>query len=214
MLLFYSDGLTAADVVSNLSLKLNTSSCSRFNINRANVWDGALRGFKRSTYLRHDGEIHRWGWENGRGFGHWWAHSRISYSFDWRQDMYLKAKTMPNTSHSIVKVILFCHVFYNVVNWFVLTLQYWHFLALEDDEYFHVGRMIAVSIVFGGPGPRCLPPNFFLYLVGKVKAIEATIEDIPDDEVRKALLEVCCWLVVMSNFIFQFQIIKLTQNFK
>ena len=56
LLLFYSDGLTAtdeltaADVVSNLSVKLNKSSCSRFNINRANVWDGALRGFKRSTY--------------------------------------------------------------------------------------------------------------------------------------------------------------------
>ncbi|XP_034432618.1 G2/M phase-specific E3 ubiquitin-protein ligase-like [Hippoglossus hippoglossus] len=62
--------------------------------------------------------------------------------------------------------------------------------AVEDDEYFHIGRMIAISCVNGGPGPRCLSPNFFLYLIGKVKAIEAPIEDIPDDEVKKALLEI------------------------
>ena len=37
-------------MVLNLSQQLNTTNCSRFNINRANVWDGALRGFKRSTY--------------------------------------------------------------------------------------------------------------------------------------------------------------------
>lgn len=51
--LFYSDGhdgLTAADVVSNLSINLKKTSCSRFNINRANVWDGALRGFRRSSF--------------------------------------------------------------------------------------------------------------------------------------------------------------------
>lgn len=52
--------------------------------------------------------------------------------------------------------------------------------------------MIAVSIVHGGPGPCCLSPNFFLYLIGKVKTIEDPIEDIPDDEVKKTLLEVIC----------------------
>lgn len=53
LLLFYSDGpdgLTAADIVSNLSHNLNKTSCSRFNINRANVWDGALRSFRRSWF--------------------------------------------------------------------------------------------------------------------------------------------------------------------
>lgn len=43
-------GLTAADILSNLSFNINTKSCSRFNINRSNVWDGALRGFKRSSF--------------------------------------------------------------------------------------------------------------------------------------------------------------------
>lgn len=44
------DGLTAADIVSNLAQSLKKTSCCRFNINRANVWDGALRGFRRSSF--------------------------------------------------------------------------------------------------------------------------------------------------------------------
>ncbi|XP_076735306.1 G2/M phase-specific E3 ubiquitin-protein ligase isoform X2 [Maylandia zebra] len=50
--------------------------------------------------------------------------------------------------------------------------------------------MIAVSIVHGGPGPCCLSPNFFMYLVGKDKTFEAPIDDIPDEEIKKALLEI------------------------
>lgn len=48
---FYStEDLTAADIVSELSAKIIKTSWSRFNINRANVWDGAVRGFKRASY--------------------------------------------------------------------------------------------------------------------------------------------------------------------
>ena len=36
--------------MSDLSLKIIKTSCSRFNINRANVWDGAIRGFRRASY--------------------------------------------------------------------------------------------------------------------------------------------------------------------
>ncbi|KAI2645997.1 G2/M phase-specific E3 ubiquitin-protein ligase [Labeo rohita] len=67
--------------------------------------------------------------------------------------------------------------------------KYLSFDSKEDNEYFHIGRMIAVSIVHGSPGPCCLSPNFFLYLIGKVKTLEAPIEDIPDDEVKRGLLE-------------------------
>ncbi len=94
---------------------------------------------------------------------------------------------MPNTSHLIVKVILFVR-FLQGCKSVCPNIAILAFLAAEDNEYFHIGRMIAVSIVHGGPGPCCLSPNFFLYLIGKVK----TIEDIPDDEVNKSLLEVIC----------------------
>ncbi|XP_049926259.1 G2/M phase-specific E3 ubiquitin-protein ligase-like [Epinephelus moara] len=165
-----ADELTAADVVSNLSLKLNTSSCSRFNINRANVWDGALRGFKRSTYDPTYAMMVRFTDDVGQ------MEEALDTGGPTREFLTL-----------LIDAVKTRRVFEGKDNAKYLSFDS---KALEDDEYFHVGRMIAVSIVHGGPGPRCLPPNFFLYLVGKVKAIEATIEDIPDDEVRKALLEI------------------------
>ncbi|XP_039458268.1 G2/M phase-specific E3 ubiquitin-protein ligase-like [Oreochromis aureus] len=129
------DGLTAADVISNLALKINKTSCSRFNINRANVWDGAYRGFRRSSYSPNSGMM-------------------VKFS----DDVGLAEEAIDT--------------------------------AADENEYFYTGRMIAVSIVHGGPGPCCLSPNFFMYLVGKDKTFEAPIDDITDEEIKKALLEI------------------------
>ena len=41
---------TLPDIVANLSLPVDHKSVGRFNISRANVWDGAVRGFKHTTY--------------------------------------------------------------------------------------------------------------------------------------------------------------------
>lgn len=42
--------ITLPDIVANLSLTIDHKRVRRFNISRANVWDGAVRGFKRTTY--------------------------------------------------------------------------------------------------------------------------------------------------------------------
>ncbi|XP_034087556.1 G2/M phase-specific E3 ubiquitin-protein ligase-like isoform X2 [Gymnodraco acuticeps] len=42
--------LTAAHIVAELSAEITNTSCSRFNINRASVWDGAIRGFKGASF--------------------------------------------------------------------------------------------------------------------------------------------------------------------
>ncbi len=42
--------ITLPDIVANLSLPIDHKRVSRFNISRSNVWDGAVRGFKRTTY--------------------------------------------------------------------------------------------------------------------------------------------------------------------
>uniref|UniRef100_UPI0037E860EC G2/M phase-specific E3 ubiquitin-protein ligase n=1 Tax=Semicossyphus pulcher TaxID=241346 RepID=UPI0037E860EC len=165
-----SDELTAADVVSNLSQKLNTTSCSRFNINRANIWDGALRGFKRSTYDPTYSMMVKFTDDVGQ------TEEALDTGGPTREFLTLLMDAIKTRRILEGKD----------------DAKYLSFdsKAAEDDEYFHIGRMIAVSIVHGGPGPRCLSPNFFLYLIGKVKTIEAPIEDIPDDEVKKALLEI------------------------
>ncbi|XP_034037869.1 G2/M phase-specific E3 ubiquitin-protein ligase-like [Thalassophryne amazonica] len=42
--------ITLPDIVANLSLPIDHKRVSRFKISRANVWDAAVRGFKRATY--------------------------------------------------------------------------------------------------------------------------------------------------------------------
>ncbi|KAI7794731.1 putative G2/M phase-specific E3 ubiquitin-protein ligase-like [Triplophysa rosa] len=164
------DGPTAADIVSNLAHCLNRKSCNRFNMNRANVWDGADRGFRRSSF-----------------------DPTCSMLVKFTDDVGLMEEALDTGGPTrefltlLMDAIETRRVFEGKDNAKYLSFDC---QAAEDNEYFHIGRMIAVSIVHGGPGLCCLSPNFFLYLIGKEKKTEATIEDIPDDEVKKALLEI------------------------
>lgn len=40
----------AHEIIANLALAVDHKKVSRFNISRSDVWDGAVRGFNRSTY--------------------------------------------------------------------------------------------------------------------------------------------------------------------
>ena len=51
------------------------------------------------------------------------------------------------------------------------------------------GKMIAVSVVHGGPGPHFLSEELVLYLAGQ-SSFKATIDLITDEEIGKALREV------------------------
>lgn len=42
--------ITLTDIVANLSIPIDRTRVIRFNITRANVWDGAVRAFKRTSY--------------------------------------------------------------------------------------------------------------------------------------------------------------------
>lgn len=42
--------ITLPDIVANLALPIDHKRVSRFNISRANIWDGAVRGFRCTTY--------------------------------------------------------------------------------------------------------------------------------------------------------------------
>lgn len=42
--------ITLPDIVANLSFPIDHQRVSRFNISRANLWEGAARGFRRSSY--------------------------------------------------------------------------------------------------------------------------------------------------------------------
>ncbi|MBN3294095.1 G2E3 ligase, partial [Polypterus senegalus] len=61
--------------------------------------------------------------------------------------------------------------------------------ALREDEYFLAGKMIAVSVVRGGPGPYFLSEDPVLYLAGQ-PSFKATMNDVTEEEIKKALREI------------------------
>lgn len=51
------------------------------------------------------------------------------------------------------------------------------------------GKMIAVSVVHGGPGPNFLSEDLVQYLAGRL-SFKSTVNAITDEELRKVLQEV------------------------
>ncbi|XP_016400282.1 G2/M phase-specific E3 ubiquitin-protein ligase-like [Sinocyclocheilus rhinocerous] len=61
--------------------------------------------------------------------------------------------------------------------------------AVREDEYFLAGKMIAVSIVHGGPVPHFLSKDVVNYIVGQ-PSFSATLKDVTDEGVVKVLQEI------------------------
>lgn len=72
---------------------------------------------------------------------------------------------------------------------FVLFCNMNSFTAVREDEYYLAGKMIAVSVVHGGPGPHFLSEDLVHYLAGQ-PSFKATNNLITDEEIGKALQEV------------------------
>lgn len=51
------------------------------------------------------------------------------------------------------------------------------------------GKMIAVSVVYGGAGPHFLSEDLEHYVAGQV-SVKAAVASVTDDEIGKALQEV------------------------
>lgn len=61
-------------------------------------------------------------------------------------------------------------------------------LALQRNEYFFVGKCIALSISYGGPGPHFLCETIVRYLCNE--PVTSPELDVPDYEVRERIEKV------------------------
>ncbi|XP_034054504.1 G2/M phase-specific E3 ubiquitin-protein ligase-like [Gymnodraco acuticeps] len=125
---FYStEYLTAPDIVAELSAKIKNTSCSRFNINRANVWDGAIRGFKGASF----DPSHQ---------------MQVKFTDDEGQTE--DGVDTGGPKREFLTLLMEClrmrRIFDGPQDRKFLTFDN---AAAKDDEYFHAGRMIATSIV-------------------------------------------------------------------
>ncbi len=52
--------------------------------------------------------------------------------------------------------------------------------ALDKDSYFHIGKIIAMSVIHGGPAPNFLAQPVLDYLFHGSSGVTSSIEDVPD----------------------------------
>ena len=62
--------------------------------------------------------------------------------------------------------------------------------ALQTDMYFMVGRIMAVSLVHGGPSPTFLSRTLFDAIIKGMDRVSPTIQDIHDRTLRQQLEDV------------------------
>jgi hypothetical protein len=68
----------------------------------------------------------------------------------------------------------------------------WFFsgLALSSKSYFLAGAAISLSLVHGGPAPRCLFDKQFAVVCRQVEAPKFSVDDIQNTVLKSQLLKV------------------------
>lgn len=65
-------------------------------------------------------------------------------------------------------------------------------VGLQGNSYLIVGRLIALSLMYGGPAPHFFATAVAEYLLN-VNPLTVSIEDVPDQSVQANLLQVCTY---------------------
>ncbi|XP_038131559.1 uncharacterized protein LOC119776962 [Cyprinodon tularosa] len=160
---------TLPEIVANLSLSIDHKRVSRFNISRADVWEGAVRGFKRSTYSESCDMLVRFTDDAG---------------------VYEEGIDTGGPRREFLSLLMKClkdrPIFDGPEGHRFLV---YNANAVREDEYFLAGKMIAVSVVHGGPGPHFLSEDLVHYLAGQ-PSFQPTVKLVTDERIGKALHEV------------------------
>lgn len=72
-------------------------------------------------------------------------------------------------------------------------------LAIQRDDYFLTGMMLAVNFVHGGPPPKFFSKLLFNTLMYGAENVKPSIEDIPESEFKQSFTSVCSYYVRIPN---------------
>ncbi|XP_078028971.1 G2/M phase-specific E3 ubiquitin-protein ligase-like [Epinephelus lanceolatus] len=131
------DQQSISEVIANLALEIDHQAVSRFNICRSNIWDGAVRGFKRATFSEKKDILVKFSDDEGK------FEEGLDTGGPKREFLSLLMKELNKRP-----------IFDGP-------------LSIREDEYYLAGKMIAVSIVHGGTGPNFLSEDLVSYISGQ-----------------------------------------------
>jgi hypothetical protein len=163
-----NDNKSLHDILLELNTKINRTEISKFNISRGHLWEGAVRGLSRKSFS---------------------PANRVSVKF---------TDDVGNAEGAVDSGGPTREFFTLVIEWIVNSQLFCgnereKFLSinssyLSNDYYFYAGQLIAMSIVHGGPGPRCFARPLYDALTNGVLKASVDVEDVYDLELQGSLL--------------------------
>ena len=63
-------------------------------------------------------------------------------------------------------------------------------IELKKKTYFHVGQSFALSLIHGGPAPKCLAGPVADYIAYGIERVKVVATDIPDPDKRTKIQQV------------------------
>ncbi|XP_049437670.1 G2/M phase-specific E3 ubiquitin-protein ligase-like isoform X1 [Epinephelus fuscoguttatus] len=163
------DKPSISEITANLALEIDRQAVSRFNICRSDIWNGAVRGFKRATFSEKKDILVKFSDNEGR------LEEGLDTGGPKREFLSLLMKEL-NKRPIFDGPVESRYLVYNST-------------AIVEDEYYLAGKMIAVSIVHGGPGPNFLSQDLVSYISGQT-SFKGSVGDITDEEIGKVLQEI------------------------
>ncbi|XP_056132671.1 G2/M phase-specific E3 ubiquitin-protein ligase-like [Lampris incognitus] len=162
--------VTIAQILEELAEKINSKDICKFNINRANVLDGAIRGFRRLTYNPCSTMTIKFSDDKGT------REEAIDLGGPKREFLRL-----------LVEALSQCDMFEGQEGHLNLALDS---TALREDLYYHAGTAVAVCLVHGGPSPSFLSKTLFDWIAHGLERCRPVLEDIGDFKLRQKLEQI------------------------
>ncbi|MGH0144180.1 UNVERIFIED_CONTAM: hypothetical protein FKN15_044872, partial [Acipenser sinensis] len=142
----------------------------KFNIGRINIWDGTLCGFKCKTYKPKNRISVMFSDSDGNSEG------AVDRGGPTREFLTLLMQTRQNSK-----------IFEGSEDWKNLTSLS---QALRDDDYFLAGKIIAISLVHGGPSPNFCSRTLYDSLTYDPQQVTPSVKDVCDRDIAEIILEV------------------------
>ncbi|NXO02024.1 G2E3 ligase, partial [Rhinopomastus cyanomelas] len=159
------EGTGALKILKELKQQVNAKT-TRLNINAENIWSSALKGFRQRNFS---------------------PTNTIEIKFTNCKDE-SKLGTSAASQRKRFFHLLMLHLqnssLFEGSSAKNLTLD---FQALKDNLYFEAGKMIAISLVHGGPPPAFFSKTLFSCLVYGPENVKPALEDVADIDVAETV---------------------------
>ena len=156
------------EILEQLASCINTEKISKFNIIRNNVWEGAVRGLSRKTFSPENKVSVKFCDDLGT------AEGAVDQGGPKREFFTL-----------VLDAIMNSQIFCGSENSKFLSCSA---SCQSNDYYFFAGEVIAMSLVHGGPGFRCMAPVVYDSIVYGTRSVSVDINDVYDFELKTQLV--------------------------